>query len=424
LHVILTAIGSAGDVHPLVALGVRLRERGHRVTVMAIATFEELITRCGLKMVPLLSAEAFERLKRRPELWHPLRGPRTVLQQTAGELLRPIYQAVVERYVPGETVVGAHALDFASRIAQEKLGVPVASIHLAPMSLRSVCDPPVLLPSMHGLMQRPTLARMGYWLADRMIIDRILAGPVGSLRRELGLPPVRRYMHRWMFSPERVLGLFPDWFAAPPPDWPPNTELTGFPLWDESDVREEVAGLEEFLSKCCGESVEAGDGPIVFTAGSANASANGFFATAVDACRRLGRPAVLLTAHPELLPRDLPESVRHFHYVPLSRVLPRAAAFVHHGGIGSSAQGLAAGTPQLVMPMAYDQPDNAARLERLGVAEWLVPRCFSVGNVTAALGRLIESRAVHARCREVAERCDGPAAIDRACDALEGLGQE
>jgi UDP:flavonoid glycosyltransferase YjiC (YdhE family) len=94
----------------------------------------------------------------------------------------------------------------------------------------------------------------------------------------------------------------------------------------------------------------------------------------VDACRRLGRRGLLLSRYRDQLPADLPPGVRHFDYVPLSRVLPRAAALVSHGGIGTLSQALAAGIPQLIMPLGFDQFDNAARLGRLGVAATLTPR--------------------------------------------------
>jgi UDP:flavonoid glycosyltransferase YjiC (YdhE family) len=130
----------------------------------------------------------------------------------------------------------------------------------------------------------------------------------------------------------------------------------------------------------------------------------------------------LLTKYPEQLPADLPASVRHFSFVPFSQLLPRAAALVHHGGIGSSAQGLAAGVPQLVMPMAFDQPDNAARLERLGVAASIPPKKFRGPAVARALEHLLEEAHVQQQCRHWAGQCSGEAALAAACDRLELLG--
>ena len=123
--------------------------------------------------------------------------------------------------------------------------------------------------------------------------------------------------------------------------------------------------------------LEEGSPPLVFVPGSANRQASRFFRTAVDACQYLGRRGLLLTRYRAQLPAVLPKEVLWFDYVPLGRLLPRALGLVHHGGIGTAAQGLAAGLPQLIMPMAYDQPDNANRLESLGVARTIWPKSFT-----------------------------------------------
>jgi UDP:flavonoid glycosyltransferase YjiC (YdhE family) len=171
--------------------------------------------------------------------------------------------------------------------------------------------------------------------------------------------------------------------------------------------------VQEFLA--------AGPPPIAFSPGSANQAAHAFFSAAVDACDRLGQRGVLLTKYDHQLPSVLPPSVRHFEFVPLSKLLPRTAALVHHGGIGSCAQGLAAGIPQLVQPMSYDQFDNARRLIRLGVATEISVKKFRGRTVANALARLLDSPTVASRCHELAARCNGPAALVAACDALEQL---
>ena len=96
-----------------------------------------------------------------------------------------------------------------------------------------------------------------------------------------------------------------------------------------------------------------------------------------------------------------------------------SAAFVHHGGIGSSAQGLAAGVPQLIQPMAFDQYDNALRLRRLGVAEELVPKRFRGAAVAGALSRLLSDERIAQRATELAKRCDGQVALEKASERLE-----
>ncbi len=146
--------------------------------------------------------------------------------------------------------------------------------------------------------------------------------------------------------------------------------LTGFPLFDEKQVHALSPEVEDFLN--------AGEKPLVFTPGSAMLQGEKFFAAAAQACALSGRRGILLTRFPKQLPAKLPEGVKHFDYVPLSGLLPRAAAMVYHGGVGTCAQALAAGIPHLITPMAHDQHDNASRVARLGVGvELSTPAPFS-----------------------------------------------
>jgi rhamnosyltransferase subunit B len=218
-------------------------------------------------------------------------------------------------------------------------------------------------------------------------------------------------MRDWMHSPRRIIGLFPEWFGPQQPDWPATLRLTGFPMYDESDPQQEIAPeLERFLGE--------GTPPILFTPGSANQLAETFFREAVAAAQQLGRRALLLTRYDSHLP-SLPPGTHHESYVPLSAVLPRCAAIVHHGGIGTLAQGLSAGIPQLTMPMGFDQPDNAMRLRRLGVGRWVLPSEFDRTRVSAALEELLNNRAVADSCVRWSAQIRTDHSIEQTCDLLE-----
>jgi UDP:flavonoid glycosyltransferase YjiC (YdhE family) len=207
--------------------------------------------------------------------------------------------------------------------------------------------------------------------------------------------------------------MFPDWFGPRQPDWPASTATVGFPLWDPPSAPHISAEVNDFL--------EAGAPPIAFAPGSANVQAGEFFRTAVAVCQRLDRRGMLMTKYPEQLPKQLPPTVRSFGFVPFSELLPRVAALVHHGGVGTCAQSLASGIPQLVMPMAYDQLDNGQRLARLGVGAVVRRERFTPARVAAALEPLLYSTEVAGRCRELAARCDGQASLNAACDLIARL---
>jgi rhamnosyltransferase subunit B len=196
---------------------------------------------------------------------------------------------------------------------------------------------------------------------------------------------MRSYWH----SPDGVLCLFPEWFARQAGDWPRQAVLSRFPLFDEGGDRPPDAALEAFLG--------AGDPPIIITPGSANAHAERFIRRSVEASGRVGRRALVITRFPEQV-GVLPAGSASFEYVPFGRAFPRASAVLHHGGVGTVAQCLAAGVPQLIMPLAHDQPDNAARMKKMGVGEYLYPRAFKPAAIAQGLERLLTAPAVKQAC--------------------------
>jgi len=414
MTVLVVAPGSAGDVHPNVGLALALGRRGHRVILVAAAVFEPLARRVGLPFEAYGTEQEYYKILRDPDLWHPYRSFLLVARRLILPLMRPVYDLIAQHHKAGGVVVAASGLTFGARIAQEKLGVPLATVHLQPSLLRSVYEPPVFgFPDILGHLPRP-LRGLYLRAADAMVIDRLLAPQLNAFRAELGLAPVRRVFHQWMHSPQLVVGFFPEWFGLPQPDWPPNVHLTGFPLYDESGAREIPAELEHFLSR--------GEAPIVFTAGSAMAQGAEFFRISAEVCRGSGRRGILLTQFPEQLPANLPDGVRHFNYVPFSQVLPRATAFVHHGGIGTTAQALAAGVRQLVVPLAHDQPDNALRVRRLGVGDMLPPKNYRTKTVLDRLHRLLESPVIAENCRRRAADLATNTSLERTCDLIEQIG--
>lgn len=412
MHLLLTALGSYGDVLPMVGIGSTMRARGHDVSVITNPHFRPVVEGAGLELIPIGTGEEYDELVDHPALWQPIAGPKFLLEFTAS-YLRELYEVIEANHRSGESVLGSHGLDLAGRIFSEKHGVPQATIHYAPLALRTVHDTPNFI---GGFTQPPTprwVKRLQFWLGDKLMIDKVLGGEVNGLRAELGLPPVSRIFRQWHNSPQLTLCLWPEWFGPKQPDWPDSAELVGFPLWDsdaEAELSEDVVGY-----------LEEGGEPIIFAPGSANTQAEEFFATAVEVCERLAQRGILLTKYPEQLPANLPSGVRHFDFVPFSKLLPHVAALVHHGGIGSSAQALAAGVPQLVMPMAYDQLDNATRLKRLEVGDWIMPKQFNAYKVANRLAELLQQPSTKARCRELAQRLSDSASLALAGDKLEQL---
>jgi rhamnosyltransferase subunit B len=412
LNVLLPTIGSAGDVHPVVALGLALQARGHRATILTNPFFQELVEEQGLRFLPAGTLDEARQTMADPDLWHPRKGFEVVARRAILPSMKAVYRHI-EREADARTVVAASGLSFGARLAQERLGVPLATVHLQPSIIRSLDDQGMAGNVRISASQPMWFKRAFFRLADWMLMDRALKRPINEFRATLGLAPIDRVMHRWLHSPQLVIGLFPDWFAAPQPDWPPHTHLVGFPLWDSGQPGVVPPDAEQFIA--------AGDPPVIFTPGSAGATLHRYFRESVAAVRQLGMRTMLVTNFPDQIPPDLPPHVKAFGYLPFSAVLPRAALLVYHGGIGTLAQTIKAGIPHLVVPNSHDQFDNGFRIEQLRLGRSIPQSRYRAGAVVHAIRDLLDDQDVRRRCRDHAGRVDSDAALTRASELIESL---
>jgi rhamnosyltransferase subunit B len=168
--------------------------------------------------------------------------------------------------------------------------------------------------------------------------------------------------------------------------------------------------------------LDHGEPPLVFTLGTAVvADAGQFYHHSAAAAKLLGRRAILLVKNPRILLPELPDGVVAFEYAPFSQLFPRAAVIVHHGGIGTTGHAMRSGRPSLIMPCAWDQPDNAARGARLGVARIIARNRYEPQRVAAELRLLLEDPAYAQRAAELAEKVQQEDGVMAACDAVESL---
>jgi len=414
LNVLICPVGTLGDWNPMLAIAVEALTRGHRVTMIGNEAFAEHATEIGAEFVGVHAADRLEFLKR-PECLTYGGGYRYHLPVQCLEPMRPTYRALAERNEPGRTVIVAANWSFGSRVAQEVLGVPTATIHTDPHTFhtaRGIYRMPA--PMIVGDWVFRWYMQLQYWFADRFFIDPLCRNELNAFRAEFRLCPVSRIMHEWWNSTDLVLGLFPEWWGEPQPEWPEQMRLVGFPVYDGSERRSLSDRAKRFL--------ESGSKPIVFTPGNSHLHTTEYFTAAVEACRRLNRRGILITGRAEEVPAILPDDVLHTNYEPFQALLKRAATVVHHAGTGSLAASLRAGIPQISIPSNFNQPDAAARLERLGVGRTIAPTKVSAESLARALGQLLSSPGIDQRCRELADRFGPPAeAAQRSVDLVEGL---
>lgn len=416
-RIVLTTLGSLGDLHPYIALALGLKARGHDPVIATSEGYRRKVEPLGIGFRPLRPDEPDWTAD--PDLMARLmdarKGGEVVIREYVMPNLRQTFEDTLAA-VEGADLVVSHVITFATRLAAEHRGIRWASSMLQPFGFFSAHDPPVLAPGPYLAWFRPLGPRF-YRAVFRFArsVSRTWSEPWHALRAELGLPPGPDPLFEGQHAPALVLALFSRLLAEKQPDWPPQTVVTGFPFYDRGDEPGMPEGLAEFL--------DAGPPPIVFTLGSsAVRDAGRFYAEGAAAAKGLGRRAVLLIGKdPRNRLDSLPEGVAAFEYAPYSELFPRAAAIVHQGGVGTTAQAMRAGKPMLVMPYSHDQPDNAARMRRLGVGRAISRGRFTASRAAAELGKLLADRRYARKAAEVGEQVRREDGIGTACDAIEAV---
>jgi rhamnosyltransferase subunit B len=360
-----------------------LRSQGNEVTIATHAEYREHVERIGARFVQM--KPGLDELGPQEE-WaskanHSLFGTEFIIRTLILPYLDESYQTLKEA-APGHDLIITHVLTFAAPIVAEELGIPWLSTALQPSPFFSAYDPPALgfltvLPRLKFLGPR----FMGWFLKMLARPTNGWLTPLASLRARIGLPASSKNALIEGYSPLGTLALFPEAFATPQPDWPNRVRQIGFPLFDEETTSEISAVLKRFL--------DAGSPPVVFTLGTAIIKMETrYFEVAYKAVKKLGLRAVFLVGkNPRRVPKEAysDPDIQISDYEPFSGLFPHACVIVHQCGIGTTAQALASGRPQVAVPFAHDQPDNARRLVELGVGLSIPSNRLSAARLVAAI---------------------------------------
>ncbi len=419
MRIVLSSFGTLGDIHPLIALALELRRRGH-VPVLAVPElFRSKIVGLGLEFAPVGPILNPEDNQLVAMLMDIRKGTERTLREILFPAIRQSYRellAVVEAK-GGADLLLAGELIYQAPIVAEVTGIPWASYVLAPLSFFSRYDAPVLPPYPMLARLQPALPGMGRVIARfARWVTRSWPEPIYQLRAELGLgrgpDPIFEAKH----SPYLVLAMFSPLLGEPQPDWPAATKVTGFVFYDGDAGQQALSPeVENFLQQ--------GPTPLVFTLGSAAVlDAGDFYQQSALAAEQTGQRALLLVgSDPRNVPRDISPNVCVANYAPYSRVFPRGSVIVHQGGVGTTAQALASGKPMLVMPYSHDQPDNARRVRRLRVARVIRRKNYTAETAARQINVLLEKDSVRQRAARIGEQLRREDGVKAACDALEAL---
>jgi len=399
-HIVMATVGSQGDLFPFLAVGRELRQRGYRVTIGAHGIHRDAVAAAGLEYVLASGiAEPEDKAAFAARAFHPWRGPRFVVRDLAAADVASSYEALAPVCADADAIVTS-TLAFAGQILGETRRIAWLSAALSPAVFLSAFDPPATGIDWLDRFLR-TSPRRGAWVRR---LGETVTSPwtkaVRHFRQSLGLAPVSVWgdpFHRGQHARDGVLAMYSPLLGRPPPDSPAHTVVTGYCRY---------APFADTLPPDLRRFLDDGDAPLVFTLGSAAVHAGeSFLHESMAVATALGRRAVLLTGSPEMrarLPSVLPEGVVAVEYAPHGALFSRAAAVIHHGGIGTTQEALRAGCPELVVPHGFDQPDNAARIVRLGVGDVLAASRYRADVAAVKLRRLLMDEGVATRAQRAA----------------------
>jgi rhamnosyltransferase subunit B len=422
MRIVFTTFGTLGDVNPLIALALEMRRRGHDPVLAAPEMFRRRIEPLGIGFHRIRPDQDPNDSRLIAMIYDIKKGTERGLREFLFPAIRESYEDLLAAVTAdgGADLLVSGELAYAGPIVAEVTGIPWASYVLAPFSFFSGYDPPVLPPYPTLSKAQSLVPGMGHLIARfARYVTRKWSEPIYALRGELGLPPGNDPIFDAKFSNDLVLALFSPAIGEPQPDWPASTRTTGFLFYDGDAGKMELSPkLEAFL--------RAGPQPIVFTLGSAAVlDAGDFYEQSALAAEQLNERAVLLVGDD---PRNLPghrisESICVAEYAPYSQLFPRASLIVHQGGVGTTAQALRAGKPMLVMPYSHDQPDNARRVRRLGVAKVIQRHRYRADAAAGLIREMLGEPKYRERAAAIGVQVRAEDGLCEAADALESLAR-
>lgn len=363
---VVATLGSLGDLHPFLAIARALHERGDEVIFLSQEAHRAEVQAQGLQFEAIASQRDHDRTLGHPDLWHPIRGFGVLWRHLVVPAIEPTV-AQLERLSKthsGAFKVLASPLVVGARLFYDLAPYELTTAHTAPAGLRSSQDP-MYLGSWQVPPWSPQCLRQALWSAlDRYKLEPMAAPVLNTWRRRRGLPAIEGPIFAgWLHSPRRTLALFPSDFGPGATDWPVPVIHTGFPRYLATAALAPDPELDKFL-------VRKPELPlfIVYPGSAPTRQLQRLTDIAGDVARSDCRCLLIGGASIDLAKLDTRSSPGRLmvrHRVNLPNVLDSGWLFLHHGGIGAVAHGLAADVPQVIDPSAYDQFDNAWRLIRM-----------------------------------------------------------
>ena len=401
----LCTIGTRGDILPFVLISQALIARGQSVTVLSNANWRELFESKGTEFIDIAPKDPPQSARDDLDFFNSAVLPSFHKTFDAVATLRESNANLSLVYRSG--MAGA-------RVAAEVFELPSMNVMLQPMQMKSKDRPPwplTRLAQNHlAWLNKKTLIPALYALGELRSPYRKI---VNAFRVQSGLPKAPLFKGQ-TFPETHTILLCPDWFAMPQADWGTQIACLGFPFGDNQIMQD--SEVEHFIQT-------QQDLPIVFTPGTGVNDISDLFATAQALCEDLERPGLFLSPSAEKMP-NMSERLITRNYVPLESVLSKACLLVHHGGIGTTAQAIRAGIPQIISPNRFDQPDNALRIAELGLGAGIFKKQLSRTGWATLAERVLSSEKIRTQTANASKNLQGARAVDDAADLILSLFEE
>lgn len=414
---IISSQGSKGDINPLLGLGKKIGALGGRVIFLANSFYENTIRSEGLEFSSTGSAHNQLEYSRNPDVWRAGSDVASIeWSLITKEAVKKSF-AYVDKYVNLNSnlpiILGASPIANGAFWASDVHNLETVQFVFAPHSIYSLIEPPA-----------PMKWSISNWLpkdeAFKLVQSQILAKQavikrtqhfkeLNALRQSYGLKPFDSLGLDTFFSERyKHIALFPEWYASPAEDWPPQITQTAFPLFDASDV----SGLNEVNNF-----IKNGDKPIIASFGTGVYQTRSIVREIVEVIKLLGLRLIIVGGE---VPECENHNILHVPYVDFGSILGNAKLLIHHGGIGTTAQAMKAGIPQLIRPANFDQFDNADIVKSLNLGDFLMSKDFTKDRLAQKVGNLLSSKSVAISNKRVSQKVLSSNGISEACSLIGG----
>jgi len=415
INIVIYALGTGGDIDPMVGVGIELQRRGFTIHFLSNDYFKPRIVAAGLDFVSVGTLEQYHK-GNTTTAWE-----RTNHTDNFEYYHVPAFEPAFN-YVKNlsannsfkNTLVVALGEENGARVAAEHFNIPFIKVILSPNMIFSAFNPPApmswAIPNAIPRFIVRFLLRRNRKTRFKVFCKMPHTAEYRATRERLQCPL------KFQTESNAVLqiGFFPEWFGMRAKDWPENLKLVGFPLQNRASLQSR-SELDAFIEK---QGV-----PLIFTSGTGVKDVAELFQEGRKICEQLHLPGLFVGGSGGAEWLEGSAWCTHMDYVDFEYALPKALAIIHHGGMGTTAQAIKAGIPQLIRPLKYDQPDNADRIYKLGLGTYVMPEKFKVEQVAPMVKSMLQKAKDSKALRYYAADVNNSSAIIHACDLIEQVGK-